>query len=123
MHILGTSLQQLSHKRLSTRHGQIHNSITEYRQKKIAFDSNFGKRKLTCSKKEEVDAGTPAAAAPLSVAATSGSGGVAVAVAAGVADVGGCSGGSVRAVDAALLFSAVGGGGISSSEETLFHTL
>ena len=82
-----------------------------------------GKHKLTCSKKEEVDAGTPAAAAPLSVAATSGSGGVAVAVAAGVAGVGDCSGGSVRAVDAALLFSAVGGGGISSSEETLYHNI
>ena len=68
-------------------------------------------------------AGTPAAAAPLSVAATSSWGGVAVAVAAGVAGVGGCSGGNVRAVDAALLFFAVGSGGISSSEETLFHTL
>jgi hypothetical protein len=46
-----------------------------------------------------------------------------VAVAAGVADVGGCSGGSVRAVDAALLLSAVGGGGISSSEETLCQNI
>ena len=79
--------------------------------------------KLTCSKKEEVDAGVPVVAASSLSAATSGSDGVAVSAAAGVAAVGGCSGGSVRAVDAALLFSAVGGGGISSSEETLYQKI